>query len=98
MHIEFSETGGFAGLSKKFVLDSNDLSDEKKKELEALASAAKMDMPNKKSEGAADHMNYDLDIDGEKASFDDLTMNNPLRALYSFVKSEVLALKKAAKK
>lgn len=95
MNVSISETGGFAGLSKKFVLDENDLEDSKKAEFKRLSEAALADLPEEGKAEGADHMSYDIDIDGKTLSLDDTKLNNPLRALYSFVKEQVMALKKA---
>ena len=98
MHIKFSESGGFAGLSKNFVLDDKDLDEDKKAELGKLSQAALSALPNNSDKPSGNDMiQYDIDIDGKSVSANDGSMTSPLRDLYAFVKEQVMALKKAKK-
>ena len=99
MRVEIFETGGFANLSKTFVLDSASLDEEKNNEFSTLTQKALTELPESgASSGTADMMSYKMNIDGKEVSLDDGKLNNSLRALYNFVKKEVLALKKSNSK
>lgn len=96
MKFEFVQSGGFAGLSKKLVLDTDDLSPNEKVSVEAAAKNA-LPLPTSTQSNGCDMMDYELSIDGDKVRLDDGTMTASLRELYNLVQEKVFALKKAKK-
>jgi hypothetical protein len=106
MIIEFEREGGFAGIQISIAMDTNDLPNEDRKEIESLVNESNFfslhsdsDSNTSKLKGAADYYMYKILIKNNETEHmietTDLTMDNRLHPLVNRLVKEAIKAKKS---
>lgn len=92
MRIEVTQSGGFAGLRRRAVLDTTGRADAP--HLHALARDVLAAGPAPLGSGVPDGLQYDIDIDGRKVRAYDPDLTEAQRKLIAIVQREGTATKR----
>jgi hypothetical protein len=93
MRIQFSQSGGYAGLRMGCDLDTNLLSPDESTQLESLVkTSGVLTSHSRRSKNAADLINYEITIETNQGiyqvRFDDLTLPESILPLLAYLQSQ----------